>query len=120
MKKQVLTTLTLCALALAPAANAQSICGYGMTVSTGGTMETLGPDAPGVTIVQSSAAESFEAEKYAYFYDGKTITEKTDNLDGFEIGFDFKYGDKTMKYFGVSPAGYLVLREANGFTYDPT
>ena len=120
MKKQLLTALTLCALALAPAANAQVINGYGMTVSTGGTMEILGPDAPGVTIVQSSAAESFEAQKYAYFYDGKTITEKTENLEGFEIGFDFKYGDKTMKYFGVSPAGYLVLREANGFTYDPT
>ena len=95
--------------------SAQAIKGYQMTV-TQGTYTAL-TDGTVITSGNTDVAADKNAAQVCFFKDGAATEEG--NFNGFPIGFNFKFGDKTVTTFGVSGSGFIILRGDEAFSFAP-
>ena len=117
MRKTLLLALTIIAAALSQSVSAQVIKGYGLTVAQG----TFTPIADGSVIIAGNEGitEDDNIATWCFFNDS-IAKEKGEEFEGYPIGFNFTYGNRTVTTFGVSGSGYLILRGDGKFPFDVT
>ena len=115
MKRTLLTAALFMVAAVGSIVSAQAIKGYQMTV-TQGTYTAL-TDGTVITSGNTDVAADKNAATVCFFKEG--VATETGDFTGLPIGFNFKFGDKTVTTFGVSGSGFIILRGDEAFNFAP-